>query len=70
MKTNTTIYATVHAKSLQPIFDRLDDEPRPYDMRIVKTTPGKWFISLTTQPENADYFRAILNNVEGGGDAK
>lgn len=60
MKTNTTIYATVHVKSLQQIFVRLDDEPRSYDLRINKASLGVVNIRLEVRQADTDHFTEIL----------
>ena len=57
---NKTISAEIETKKLRGIFDRLEDEATPYELRVGRAAPGVKLVTIQCDSENAEYFNNLL----------
>lgn len=57
---NSTVTAEVPAGQMQKIYLRLEDEARPYAMRVSKCRPYVKRVTIYCDAENAAYFNTMV----------
>lgn len=56
------ITADISAEQLRRLYDRLDDEARPYALRVGTSQEKHRTVTIYCDAENVAYFQNILNN--------
>ena len=57
-----SISADISAEQLHRLYDRLDDEARPYALRVGTSQEKHRAVTIYCDAENVAYFQNILNN--------
>lgn len=57
---NNSVQAEIEAARLRELYDRLDNEEKPYAMVIKKVAKGIRLVTISCDESNKDYFSTLL----------
>lgn len=57
------IEEVIPAKAQSRLYEALEDEAVPFEMRISKLSPGKKLVGLKTASENVEHFARLLHSI-------
>ena len=65
MKYNITprLKAKVNADKVRKLYDRLEDEAKPYKLAVHRVEPGVYEISIKVNTEDTEYFNNIITSL-------
>lgn len=64
IKQTHTITADFPAKKLPDLYALLENEAHYFDLTVSKAVAGRSVLILLVEPEHADHFRALLDEIK------